>query len=516
MVNIESDTSSWTKKFWPVSRFELKKVVPLLLLKFLISIIYATLTLLKDPLIVTAKGSGAEVIAVLKGWVVFPLSIFCAIAYAKLSNHFKRSTLFYGIISTFLVIIFLYGFVLYPNTDTLTPYKSANWLTSFLGEKHVHWIAVYRNWFHSLFFVTAELWGQVVIFLLFWGFANHIFQMNEAKRTYTLFIAAGDLASISAGPLTYYYGLKYLGQSYALTLQSLFGYVIFCGILIMLIYWWMNRYVLSDKRYYNPNITKQTVNQKTKLSLIESIKHICSSKYLLFIAVLVIGCALTINMIELTWKANLKLQYPLTADYQMFMGRVTTIIGSIALLTVIFLGGNFLRKFGWNVSAQIAPWAIGISGAIFFLLCLFKTHLGVFSHYIGLTPLMLIVLFGAFQNIVSKVVKWSFFDSTKEMAYIPLDPESKVKGKAAIDMVGSRLGKSSSSWLQIGLIELIGSGSVLSITPYLLPIVLGTAFFWSYSASRLNKELIAIETTLPKDEQQIKGKQVQVEPNPVV
>ena len=108
MANMEAQgsvgTISWIKKIWPVQRFELKKVLPLLSLKFLVSIVYATLTCMKDSLIVTADHSGAEVIPVLKGWVVFPLSLLCAIGYSKLSNHFKRSTLFYLIVSFFLLI----------------------------------------------------------------------------------------------------------------------------------------------------------------------------------------------------------------------------------------------------------------------------------------------------------------------------------------------------------------------------------------------------------------------------
>lgn len=61
---------------------------------------------------------------------------------------------------------------------------------------------------------------------------------------------------------------------------------------------------------------------------------------------------------------------------------------------------------------------------------------------------MLAVFIGAIQNIVSKGAKYSLFDPCKEMAFIPLDSESKTKGKAAIDVVGNPLGKSGGSFLQ--------------------------------------------------------------------
>ena len=74
------------------------------------------------------------------------------------------------------------------------------------------------------------------------------------------------------------------------------------------------------------------------------------------------------------------------------------------------------------------------------------------------------------------------------MAFIPLDNESKIKGKAAIDVVGSRFGKSGSSWIQVGLIDLMGTGSILSITHLLAPIVAISIICWILAVKYVNKE----------------------------
>ena len=55
--------------------------------------------------------------------------------------------------------------------------------------------------------------------------------------------------------------------------------------------------------------------------------------------------------------------------------------------------------------------------------------------WLGTTPLTLVVFFGSTQNILCRAAKYSVFDATKEMSFVPLDPESKIKGKAAVDGV---------------------------------------------------------------------------------
>jgi len=478
----------WRQRFWPIHAYELKKIVPLIFMKFLVSFIYQILTTMKDAFVVTAKGGGAEVIPILKGWIVLPCALAATLLYSKLTNIFQRKTIFYGVILSFISFVCLYGFVLYPNLDTLSPHKSADWLQSVLGEHNSHWVAIYRNWMQTLFFVIAELWGGVVIFLLFWGFVNHISNFGEAKRYYNLFIAGGDMAQMLVGPLVCFYTGKYIGEQFPLALKYLVCYVLFLGCVLMALYWWVNRYVLTDKRFYNPEQHGAPLEMKTKLSLRESVRFILRSKYLLCIAVMVIAYGLTINLAEVTWKANLKLAYPDTGAYQGMMASVSSSVGICSFCITTLFSGLIIRRLGWHFCAQVTPVVVGVGAMIFLLLFQNQEWLAPYTTMFGLSPLLLIVFFGAFQNVSSKVCKYAFFDATKEMSYIPLDQESKVKGKAAIDVVGARLGKSGAAWIQIILIQLAGTGSVLSVTHFLLPFIGCTVLLWIFAVRSLNKE----------------------------
>lgn len=100
------------------------------------------------------------------------------------------------------------------------------------------------------------------------------------------------------------------------------------------------------------------------------------------------------------------------------------------------------------------------------------------------TTLLVAVMTGAVQSVLSKATKYALFDPTTQMAYIPLDEESKVKGKAAIDVLGSRLGKSLGGFLL--QVCVVSYGSALQAST-----VVGGMFYivmaaWIYSADRLS------------------------------
>lgn len=118
-------------------------------------------------------------------------------------------------------------------------------------------------------------------------------------------------------------------------------------------------------------------------------------------------------------------QFPSPNEYSSFMGDFSTATG-IATFTMMLLSQFIFDKYGWGVAAKITPTVLLLTGVGFFSLILFGAPLAPALAKFGMTPLLAAVYVGALQNIFSKSAKYSLFDPCKEMAYIPLDEDTKV------------------------------------------------------------------------------------------
>lgn len=461
---------------WPIYTDEIKKFLPMAAIMFLVLFNYTVVRSLKDTLISTSPGSGAEVFNFLKSWVVLPSSLLFVLAYTKISNILSKQGLYYACLAPFIIFFATFTFFIYPNADFFHP-DPASIEALKVAYPNFQWIfPIYGLWTFSLFYAFAELWGTVGITIIFWQFANEITRTEEAKRYYSLFGFLGNFALMAAG-----YCIKYVD------LHPLMLLVVTGGIGIALIYAWMNKTVLTDSKYYDgASAPKKEKKDRPKLSISESFKLLIHSKYLGYIAILVLGYGMTINLVEVTWKSQVREAYPNPNDFKSFMGDFYFWVG-VATITLLFTTKSVVRRFGWFTGAIATPAIILITGSLFFTFVLLNDSLLGMVSLLGTTPIMLAVLVGAAQNILSKGTKYSLFDPTKEMTYIPLNQEMKVKGKAAVDVIGSRLGKSGGGYVQ-QILLIITAGTQATIAPYLAIAVIIIALAWMWAVKGLSKE----------------------------
>jgi AAA family ATP:ADP antiporter len=265
------------------------------------------------------------------------------------------------------------------------------------------------------------------------------------------------------------------------------GAVVLAGLLLTLVYRWMHKNVLTDPRLYSPD---EVAKKKAKLQLgvWESTKMLYKSPYLLKIAVLMLGYGVAINLIECIWKGQIKLQYPNSNDFNALMGKLSLTTGALTI-TVMLVGANLLRLFSWRTVALITPIFLLLTGFVFFGVIMYENVHGLEANILGVTVLFLAVVVGLVQDAFTKGVKYSLFDSTMQMAYIPLDPELKVKGQAAVSVLGGRGGKAGGAAIQSSLILAVGGNvSLASMVGVLSTIVFIVVIVWIFAVIGLGKQ----------------------------
>jgi AAA family ATP:ADP antiporter len=460
---------------------------------FLISFVYNVLRSYKDTIVITAPEAGAEAIPFIKVWAVLPGALLITFLFTRLSRRLSREKVFYIMISVFICFFLLFAFVLYPAQEYLHPNKLADWIQGHLPSGAKGFIAIFRNWTFTLFYVMSELWSTAIFSVLFWGFANEVTRVNEAKRFYGLLGTGGNIAGIFSGQAAFYFSgnlfISWIPYGKTPWDQSIFFVtcaITLASVLILILFRWLNVHVISKEE-----MVSGEKKEKIRLSMRENFMYLIRSKYLICIAFIVLAYNLAMNLVEIVWKNQMKALYPNPVEYNTYMGQVMTAMGIIATLAGVLATGNLIRRYSWAVCASIPLLVVGVTGLAFFVLGL-SDHWGMgwFIGMTGMSPLVLGVTLGSIQNCMSRASKYTFFDATKEIAFIPLSPHSKLKGKAAIDGFASRLGKSGGSIIHQGL--LISFATVSASAPYVACVFLVVLFIWGLSIASLGKQFDAL------------------------
>lgn len=496
---------------WPIHSFELQKLIPMFALFFLISFVYNLLRCLKISLIVKAEGSGIEILPFLKIGAVLPGAILLTYIFTLLISRFTREQVFYTILTGFLIYFALFMCVLYPNHASLQLDTIADFLQTYIfsGEGSKGLIAAIRHLNLTVFYVLCEMWSAVVLSMLFWGFANEVTKVEEAKRFYAIFALGANLSGIFSGefaqivkqiPFISFLPFDESNQWIFLQLCT----VLIIGSIIIALFYWLNHNIFHVERVQAAQVAKKS----KQLSLRECFSYLGKSRYLTYMVIIVVGYNIVYNLADVMWTYKVDQVYQTSKDLNAYMNYITVITGIVAAVCAFLISGNVIRRYGWTIAALVTPIVWFLTSIGFFSGLAFEGSMvmEVLATFVG-NPANFVLLLGSIQICLGRGCKYTVFDEAKEIAFIPLPKENQRKGKAIVDGLASRFGKSGGSMIYLMLFGLFGSMS--NVIPYVSIIIFVALCAWLYATVKMGRivdQAIAGNVTLTLEEENMLGR----------
>jgi len=405
----------------------------------LLNVNYNILRSARNALVVVDLGHGAGMIPFFELVGTLPASILMAYLLTRLLNRFSMYKVFLIGLSFFISFFLLFATVIYPLLPALSS-KLAAWNSL---PYHLQLSSALPQLFSMIFFVMAELWKIALLTVLFWGLINQHLPLKDAKKYYAPLMLGGSLGTIVSGPLISLCTSNWIShQSWMQSLISMMLMLAAIGILTGYFY---------SKLWKSLAITNQQVEVTNEVqesfSLWESIQVCLRSRYLLLLAWLTISDYIAYSLGEVVFLEVLKERFPDPREYCDFMGKLSLWQGILTAFSALFISPYLFFKSRWLIACLITPACLLLTECAFFFV-LGNSHIK--SH------LELSIILGSLFFCLVRAAKYTLFDTSKEISFVPLSSIEKMQGKLVIDGMCSRLGRGGASLISLLLIQCRG------------------------------------------------------------
>jgi len=515
----------WIRRMlFPVYGFELAKFLPLTYLFFLGIFVNATFKNIKESMLTEDLKELESLGMVMTNWVKLVLVLGAAFAVSalllSLSNKFKLPNLAIGITAVFAIYFTINGFLLFTFRETLTNKASSiAWLKKTFSKGTIGdrfgqaFVAMFIFWPGSLNYVVSELWSAVGMGFVIWGSVNAIHSGHSATRYYSILPALGQIGQALAA--------RTIDQIYAGTTDKFWSlevsvYWIHACILVILAcfggcIWFIDRIIMNLDKYKMPEQKKKSDGKKAeKPGTCSSLAFVFRNPHSLTILGIIFCQAAFEVMEQLSYKDAAKISFRNdNAQYTQLRAREQFFVAIFALIFMLFIGSNMLRNFGWRITAFVTPTFVAVIGMIFYITLisggtyshglyfdtLEKTKFGLFK----LPKLDTVVMLGFWMNVLMPALKYSLFDATREIAYLSLTKEQRLRVKAVADIIGQRGGKSFAALLNVGFTSYKGIEMPYVCTAFGVFIV--EVIIWFTSVFFLDKHIKKADETRNQEQE---------------
>ena len=255
----------------------------------------------------------------------------------------------------------------------------------------------------------------VIIIEQFWSFVNSTLTSKQAKIINGPFCAVASVGSVVGGMLVARWA-EALGSKKLLLFAA--------GSLIPAAIFGIIAYTLAGEP--QPTVAEEG-GRRGHLGL----KTFFSSKYLVFIGLLILSTQVISTVLELRFKGLVETEIPVTDTRTAYFGSFYAMLGAISAIMQLIVVPIALRFVSLKIIHICIPIVHLFNGLVLTLKPSLRTSARAFLTF--------------------KALDYSLFRAAKELFYMPLSYDEKYRAKQIIDSFGYRFAKGGSA----GVIELI-------------------------------------------------------------
>lgn len=481
---------------------------------FLIVYIYSVSKDLKDAFVIGRQVAAS--ISVLKVFWVPPIATCFSLLVQKMSVRMKNET---------ILKVFLYGYIVYfvlyavalPFRDWLEPSKFIT--VDLLSDDKMKYkdflafaasIMTFTSYTATLHFVASEVWGTIVLSLLFMQLFNEMCSEKQFKRFVPVvyFISNAGLLLSSATSFSMHKITNILEFHHRCYFYMAVFILLGSGTAGLL---FVQRY-LTNRVLPVPicrdSETKHKVRSKATVGFVEGLKLVFSTSVIIALCTMVLGYNVIIIMNESSYKScqsELAKREKRSTESSVLANKCLEEVVTAVLVMLFFLlpTREAIKWIGWTKYAMITP--IGACATCVTVLGLAMIATGLYGENMSPINAFMSRTFskkdenarkimhweeycGVLSTAGMKVLKYVAFDISKEYFAKRIDIAYRARFRAVYDGICARMGKAVGSILQLIFNQIFNTLDIrTSSFPYLI-LALVILSVWVLSVVYLGKK----------------------------
>ncbi|MFQ5639089.1 MAG: Npt1/Npt2 family nucleotide transporter [bacterium] len=306
------------------------------------------------------------------------------------------------------------------------------------------------RWVPAVFYIWIIFFNYLLV-AHFWSFANEFFNPREGKRLFGFILAVGTLGGI-AGGMTANLSVTHFFSTEDVLLIAAFTLLASIAVVQLIARLAPNK---GSVKGISPPVTKKKSEAETSTDWRFYYRHLRQ------LGVMVILAVIVSTLIDYQFNVMVGSTFSTKMAKTEFFGKFFAILNVISLLLQFFLTSRILKKYGIGVALILMPLILSLGSAGFML---FPT-----------------LLLASFLKITDKTLHYSLVQSARELLFLPVPSQIRVKAKLFIDIFVNRFAGAAA-----GCLILIFPMSVEKLSIIALIVLVA----WMATTATLRKEYI--------------------------